>query len=154
MAVPTTDNNAARAAERIRQLAKNIRSDAIKYIAQCDLSAVNAHDLVNSFAYNHLVPSIAEWGVLRIVTGVQEALMTMFKDNWANVAAVTTDLTNAETAMNSTLTYIVTNTPKDGSNFALTLTVNATSFAPRIITAGGAITPLRAQLVTLRDAFS
>lgn len=156
MAIPTSDNNARRAAERIRQLAKAIRSDAAKYIAQCDATAVNAHDLIGSFAMNHLTPALAEWATLIAVGGIQAELRLMFPGNWASDAAVTADLSAAQTAMEGTLAYIVTNTPTDGSaqNWVTTLRVVNNAFVQRIVTQAGAITPLRAQLVTLRDVFS
>lgn len=156
MAIPTSDNNANRAAERIRQLAKALRSDAVKYIAQCDASSVNAHDLVAAFGVNHLQPAIAEWTALKAVNGIQAALRAMFPGVWADDAAVTTDLNAAQAAAEATLTYIVDNTPKDGSaqNWVLTLRVVNNQFVQRIVSAAGPITPLRAQLVTLRDAFS
>ena len=156
MAIPTSDNNVTRAAERIRQLAKAIRSDAVKYIAQCDGGAVNAHDLISAFAINHLTPAIAEWTTLKAITGIEGALRLMFPGAWASDAAVTVDLSAAQGAMEDALEFIVTNTPTDGSaqNWVATLRVVDNQFEQRVVTQSGAITALRAELVTLRDAFS
>jgi hypothetical protein len=154
MAIPTTDNNADVAAERIRQIAKSVRQEAVKYIAQCDANAVNAHDLVSALGIQQLTPGIVLWATLKAVTGVPAAMRLKFPGVWASEAAVTTDLNAAQTVMEETLAYIVTNTPKDGSGWVLTLRVTANLFEQRVVTAGAQITPLRAQLVLLRDAFS
>jgi hypothetical protein len=154
MPIPTSDNNADLAAERIRQIAKALRQEAVKYIAQCDATAVNAHDLVGALAIQQLTPSIALWATLKAVTGVPASLRLKFPGVWASEAAVTTDLNAAQTVMENTLSYIVANTPTDGSGWVLTLKVTANLFEQRVVTAGAQITPLRAQLVLLRDAFS
>lgn len=155
MAIPTTDNNASRAAERIRQLAKAIRSDCVKYIAMCDTGSVNAHDVVAAFGVNLLTPAIAEWIVLKAAAGVEAALRAMFPGVWASDAAVTTELNSTQTTMEATMAYIVTNTPKDAAGWVETLKVDAANkFEQRLITSAPAIAGLRAQIVLLRDAFS
>ena len=149
-----TDTNANTAADRLIVLARQIRADAVKYIAQCDAASVNAHDLISAFCVNHLVPSAALWATMAAVPGVAAVIRQRFPGQFASDADVTTALNAAQAAMDATINYVVANTPKDNQEWVLTLKVVNNAFEQRIVTTSGAINPLRAQLIALRDAFS
>lgn len=156
MPFPSNDvANATFAADRLVGLAKYVRSEAEKYIAQCDAAQVRLHDLINVFCVNGLVPASAEWAILRAVSGVPAAVRAKFPGAFASDAAVTTALTDAQTQIDDTITYCEANVPKDASGYVLTLKVVGHAFEQRVLSApAGTIAALRARLVPLRDAFS
>jgi hypothetical protein len=155
MPFPTnTDTNATAAADRLVQVARQVRDGAVKYVSQCVAQSVNAHDLISAFCVNLLVPASAAWSQLRVVAGVQAALRAKYPGRWADDAAVTADLTDAQTEIDSTISYVVANTPVDGSGWVLTLKVVSNQFQQRVVTAGAQLNPLQARLEALRDAFS
>lgn len=154
MPFPTnTDTNANTAADTLVQYAKAVRAAAVAYIAQCDAGSLNAHDLIAAFAISLLSPVSTQWATLRQVSGVQAVLRSRFP-SFADDAAVTTALNAVQSAIDATVTYIVANTPVDGSGYVLTLKVVAGAFQQRVTTNGTALANLKTQLVTLRDAFS
>lgn len=155
MAFPTNDlTNASSAADSLAAIGRRIRAEMDKYIGQCDAGSVNAHDLVSMTA-NVLRPARADWNTYRQVSGVQAAIRSRFPGaGFADDAAVTTAMQAVLDAMDSTLSYVVTNTPKDGSGYLLTLQVVANRFVQRTITNGAQLASLRANLVSLRDTLS
>ena len=159
MPIPTTDNTAVRVAERLRQLARAVRLDCVKYIAQCDTTppTLNAHSVINSFTISLLVPVATEWAQLKDVAGVPAALMQMFPGTWADEAAVTADLNAAATQIETCRAYIVSTTPVNATTgYTETQKINAggTGYDDRVIAAATPVANLRTRLVALRDAFT
>jgi hypothetical protein len=152
---PTNNqSNAAASADRLIGIARTARREAVKYIAQCDAVSVDAWGLVVEFAVP-LASSRDHWATHSAVAGVQAEIMARFPGTFANEAAVTTALADALDAMDDTIAYVFTNVPKEAvTNWLLIGRITANQLERRVITATAQLTPLKAQLVLLRDAFS
>lgn len=155
MPFPTNEtSNATLGADRLADIGRRIRAECTKYIAQCDGGSVNAHDLV-AMAANFLRPARADWAAISVVSGVPAAVRDKFPGaGFASDAAVTTEMTADLAAIDAALTYIVTNTPKDGSGYLLTLQISGNQFVQRTVTDPTQRANLKAALTSLLNAFS
>jgi hypothetical protein len=156
MAFPTGDTTAADAAKLLVVRAKQLRSDAVAYIAQCDAGALRVHDVAASFMASELALVKAEITVLAAVPGVNDELARQHPDIFADAVAAGTAIAAVSNAITALITWLEQHLPVDASRNLLSLTVSndGTGKLTQVtITAAGAISAFRTQLVTFRDTF-
>lgn len=156
MAFPTGDTTAADAAKLLVVRAKQLRSDAVAYIAQCDSGALKVHDVAASFMAGELSPVKAEMTLLASIPGVNDELARQHPDIFADATAAGTAVTTVLNGITSLITWLEQHLPVDASRTLLSLTVsnNGTgTLSQVVITAAGSISAFRSQLVTFRDIF-
>jgi hypothetical protein len=159
MAFPTNDLTPSDAARAILGHARALRSDAQKYIDQCNAGSLNVHDVAAAFCANHLARVKVQWAALDDVPGVFEELARQKPNQFANAAAAQTAFNAAATAINNMILYIEANIPMDNpatTRRILSLILSndgSGTLTQRTITAGASLNAFKAQLETFRDAF-
>jgi hypothetical protein len=156
MAFPTGDTTAADAAKLLVVRAKQLRTDAVAYIAQCDAGALKVHDVAASFMASELATVKAELTLLAAIPGVNDELARQHPDVFADATAAGSAVTAVLSAITTLISWLEQHLPVDASRTLLSLTVSndgSGKLTQVTITAAGAIAAFRAQLVTFRDTF-
>jgi len=156
MAFPTNNQSPLDAAQTLLVRAKGLRSDAAKYIAQCNAGALNLHDVASGFMANHLAPVRTEWQGLVEIPGVYQALCTLKPAVFADAAAAQTAVTEALTAIIAMIVYLEANIPMDAQRRILSLEISnngSGTLTQRTITAPAALTAFRNELMAFQSNF-
>lgn len=159
MPFPTGDTSASVAAQTIFVRAKKIRDDCVTFIAQCDASALNVATICESFMAN-LAAVKVELAAYASIDGLFAELSRQKPAALADASAAQTAFTEAQSAIQTMITFLEANIPMDDANTTRRVLVKVLSnngsgtLSARIITNAGQLTAFRGQLVTLRDAFS
>lgn len=159
MPFPTSETCASDAARIIFMRAKRIRDDCVTYIAQCDASALNLASIAGGFLAN-LAGVKGEFTTFNAIEGLAAELSRQRPTALADASAAQTAFDAARTAIDTTITWLEANIPMDDPAttrrvLAWVLSNNGSgTLTGRIITNAGQLAAFKAQLQTLRDAFS
>ena len=141
------------AANTLIQLNHDIRSSATALIQECDAGTVNVYNLAIHYLKN-LLNRQAAWASLSAVSGVQAAIRARHPNKFADDAAVTAALSARSAALAAHVTQVDTGLPKDASGWMEIERYVSGALTRRTNSNAGQIATLRANTVTLRDAFA
>lgn len=153
MALLPAGDEAGNAAEQLIARAKMLRIELANWSNACDAGAVNAYTFLADFYATRLKPARAVWPTYAAVSGVQAVIRSRIP-GFADDAAVTTQLTAAQNAMDTLIAYIdstVTTSLVVTGGWIAIFTFTNDLFVPRTITNAAALANLKTQLQALRS---
>ena len=156
MAFPTDSNTPLYAVNGLLTWAKTMRDDAAYFIAQCDAGSLNVYEVARTFMVTHLSRAKINIQVLAAVPGVFDLLAEQKPAAFTGASAAQAAVDDVIVAINDMISFLEANLPMDAERRLLAQVVSEDgtgTLSHRMITAGGALTAFRAQLVTFRDAF-
>ena len=150
--LPSGDE-AGNAAEQLIARAKMMRIELLNWSNACDAGSVNAYNFLADFYATRLKPTRAVWPTYAAVSGVQAEIRRRIM-GFADDAAVTTQLSAIQTAMDTLITYLdsqVTTSLVVAGGWIAIFTFANDTFTPRSVTNGTALGNLKTQLLALRS---
>lgn len=157
MTFPANDSGANSAARDLLAHAKALRQAAVNAIAECDTGTVNIREIYERMMARRLAPIKTQWAQLIAEPGVYDALVRLKPGTFTNAADAQTKALEAQTAIDTLISTLETEAPRNVANYLLVLSMaldGSGRITDRTTSNAGSIATLRAALVLFRDTFT